>query len=85
MIGWSEALRRELAPEVRVLLVEPGLVATELSSHIGDEPSRAALQKAQERIGSLDPGAVAGVIAYAIGLPHEVALSEIVVRPTSQR
>jgi NADP-dependent 3-hydroxy acid dehydrogenase YdfG len=84
MIGWSEVLRRELAPAVRVLLVEPGLVATELSSHTSDEASRAALQGAQDRIGSLDPAAVAGVIAYAVGLPHEVALSEIVVRPTSQ-
>ncbi len=48
MIGWSEVLRQELAPAVRVLLVEPGLVETELSSHIGDEASRAALQKAQD-------------------------------------
>lgn len=32
--GWSESLRRELLPDVRVLLIEPGVVATELPTHI---------------------------------------------------
>jgi NAD(P)-dependent dehydrogenase (short-subunit alcohol dehydrogenase family) len=30
MNGWSESLRRELLPDVRVMLIEPGVVATEL-------------------------------------------------------
>jgi len=32
--GWSESLRRELLPDVRVALIEPGAVATELPDHI---------------------------------------------------
>ena len=32
--GWSESLRQELLPDVRVTLVEPGVVATELPNHI---------------------------------------------------
>ena len=32
--GWSESLRRELLPDVRVTLIEPGAVATELPDHI---------------------------------------------------
>ena len=32
--GWSEALRQELLPDVRVTLIEPGVVATELPDHI---------------------------------------------------
>jgi NADP-dependent 3-hydroxy acid dehydrogenase YdfG len=32
--GWSESLRQELLPNVRVTLIEPGAVATELPSHI---------------------------------------------------
>jgi NADP-dependent 3-hydroxy acid dehydrogenase YdfG len=31
--GWSESLRRELLPDVRVTLIEPGAVATELPTH----------------------------------------------------
>ena len=32
--GWSEALRQELQPDVRVIVIEPGAVATELTDHI---------------------------------------------------
>jgi len=32
--GWSESLRRELLPDVRVTLIEPGAVATELPDHV---------------------------------------------------
>ena len=32
--GWSESLRQELQPEIRVTVIEPGAVATELTSHI---------------------------------------------------
>ena len=28
--GWSESLRQELQPDVRVMVIEPGAVATEL-------------------------------------------------------
>ena len=34
MNGWSEALRQELQPDIRVTLIEPGAVATELTDHI---------------------------------------------------
>ncbi len=32
--GWSESLRQELQPNVRVIVIEPGAVATELTDHI---------------------------------------------------
>ena len=31
--GWSEALRQELQPDVRVTVIEPGAVASELGPH----------------------------------------------------
>ena len=31
MNGWSESLRQELQPDVRVIVIEPGAVATELT------------------------------------------------------
>ena len=34
MNGWSEALRQELQPDIRVSVIEPGAVATELTDHI---------------------------------------------------
>ncbi|MFN8218373.1 MAG: SDR family oxidoreductase [Solirubrobacterales bacterium] len=82
--GWTEALRQELAPDVRVILVEPGVVGTELLSHTTDEPSRTSMERWYERVGALTPEEVAGVIAYAVCLPHHVSLSELVVRATSQ-
>jgi short-subunit dehydrogenase len=39
--GWSEALRRELLPDVRVIVVQPGAVDTELTDLI--RPSRQTL------------------------------------------
>ena len=34
MNGWSESLRQELQPDVRVTVIEPGAVGTELTDHI---------------------------------------------------
>ena len=38
--GWSEALRQELQPDIRVIVIEPGAVATELVNHITSEAGR---------------------------------------------
>jgi NADP-dependent 3-hydroxy acid dehydrogenase YdfG len=38
--GWSEALRQELLPDVRVTLIEPGVVPTELPDHITHADTR---------------------------------------------
>jgi short-subunit dehydrogenase len=35
MNGWSEALRQELQPDIRVTVIEPGAVATELTNLSG--------------------------------------------------
>jgi NADP-dependent 3-hydroxy acid dehydrogenase YdfG len=82
--GWSEALRQELAPEVRVILIEPGVVDTELLSHGTDERSRESFERWYEKVGALSPADVAAAIAHAVGLPHHVSLSEIVIRATNQ-
>jgi len=38
--GWSEALRQELQPDIRVTVIEPGAVATELTDHITDPAAK---------------------------------------------
>src|SRR5690349_2800874 len=43
--GWSESLRRELLPDVRVTLVWPGVVATELPNHITHADTREGVQR----------------------------------------
>ena len=40
--GWSEGLRQELLPDVRVIVIEPGAVATELIDHITHEETKEA-------------------------------------------
>ena len=42
--GWSGSLRQELLPDVRVTLVEPGVVATELPDHITHPDTRQGVQ-----------------------------------------
>ena len=83
MNGWSEALRQELQPDIRVTLIEPGAVATELTDHITD---RTANQGAEQLYAQLAITAedVAKVIAFAVTRPRRMTLNEILLRPTSQ-
>jgi NADP-dependent 3-hydroxy acid dehydrogenase YdfG len=82
MNGWSEALRVELQPDIRVMVIEPGAVATELSDHITHADSKRAAEEALDvAIPSHD---IAEVIAFAVSRPQRVTLNEILVRPTAQ-
>ncbi|WP_328603402.1 SDR family oxidoreductase [Amycolatopsis sp. NBC_00345] len=78
-------LRAELGPKnVRVTTIEPGIVGTELQSHIDDEATRARLAGTRESIERLAPADIANVIAFAVGLPAHVNLAEVAVLPTRQ-
>jgi NADP-dependent 3-hydroxy acid dehydrogenase YdfG len=44
MNGWSESLRQQLQPDVRVIVIEPGAVATELTDHITHAETKAAAE-----------------------------------------
>src|SRR5829696_6972329 len=78
---WSEALRVELQPDVRVIVIEPGATATELPDHITHAASK-RVSKALDW--SIPPHDIADVIAYAVSRPQRVTLNEILVRPTVQ-
>src|SRR5215217_3577011 len=45
MNGWSESLRQELQPDIRVMIVEPGAVATELTDHITHADTKQAIDE----------------------------------------
>ena len=80
--GWSEALRVELQPDIRVIVIEPGAIATELSDHITHADSKRAAKEVLDW--SIPPRDIADVIAFAVSRPQRVALNEILVRPTVQ-
>jgi NADP-dependent 3-hydroxy acid dehydrogenase YdfG len=83
--AFSEALRQELAEHnVRVTIVEPGAVSTELRTHLRPE---IADQQAKrfEGITPLAAEDIANAIIYALGQPEHVSLNEILVRPTKQQ
>jgi NADP-dependent 3-hydroxy acid dehydrogenase YdfG len=83
--AFSESLRQEVTERhVRVSLVEPGAVSTELSSHNRPE--------IQERIAGafgdierLESEDIAHAITYIVTRPPHVAINELLIRPTEQQ
>lgn len=81
--GWSESLRQELLPDVRVTVIEPGVVDTELPTHITHAETREAVQKGYDQA-TVTPEEVAEVIAFALSRPRHLVLNEILLRPADQ-
>jgi NADP-dependent 3-hydroxy acid dehydrogenase YdfG len=85
--GFSEALRQEaLHANIRVTLIEPGFVETELQSHNELPVVQDALAKARDQIGKvLDAQDIAEGIRYAVTRPEHVSVNEVLIRPTRQQ
>jgi len=82
--AFSEALRKEITTRhVRVSLVEPGAVATELASHNRPE-ILAGMQRRFAGIERLEAADIADAIAFIVTRPRHVAVNEVLVRPTEQ-
>ena len=80
--GFSEALRQELgAKHVRMGLIEPGLVTTEMTT-TGETYAPDTTQPTG--LGYLAPEDVADAVAYMITRPRHAAVNEIAIRPTEQ-
>jgi clavulanate-9-aldehyde reducatase len=84
--AFSEALRQEaLHAGVRVTVVAPGFVETELQGHNTDPVVIRAMSRSREEIGEvLKPGDIAEAIVHAVTRPPHVCVNEVVVRPTGQ-
>jgi clavulanate-9-aldehyde reductase len=82
--AFSESLRQEaVAMGVRVTLIEPGAVATELPMHNRPE----VLEQIAKRFAGVTPLSaedIANAILYAIGQPPNVSVNEVLVRPSGQ-
>jgi NADP-dependent 3-hydroxy acid dehydrogenase YdfG len=82
--AFSESFRQEFAKrKVRMTIVEPGAVETELTDHIRDGV-REHVRGRFEDIQSLQAEDIADAIAYAVTRPWHVSVNEILIRPTEQ-
>jgi NADP-dependent 3-hydroxy acid dehydrogenase YdfG len=82
--AFSESLRQEVTRKhVRISLVEPGAVATELSGHNRPE-IQAFIQQRFADMERLQADEIADAIAYIVTRPRHVAINEILIRPTEQ-
>lgn len=85
VVAFSEALRREVcADNIRVSIIEPGAVATELREHIGDAKVRDQLNAWAEGMRQLQSEDVADAIVFCVSRPDHVNVNEILMRPTDQ-
>ena len=83
--AFSESLRQEVAERhVRVTLVEPGAVATELSSHVREEV-RARMMQRFAGVERMQADDIADVITFVVTRPRRVAINEVLIRPTEQK
>jgi NADP-dependent 3-hydroxy acid dehydrogenase YdfG len=83
MNGWSESLRQELLPDVRVTLIEPGVVATELPQHITHGETREGVQAMYDKA-EVTADDIAEIIAFTLNRPRHLAINEVLVRPAGQ-
>jgi NADP-dependent 3-hydroxy acid dehydrogenase YdfG len=82
--AFTEALRQEVGGRhVRISVVEPGAVATELITHVRQE----VLADLAKRFGQMEvllSEDIADAVAYIVTRPRRVAVNEMLVRPTNQ-
>ena len=81
--GWSEGLRQELQPDIRVTLIEPGAVATELTDHITHAGAKQGAEQLYQQL-AITAEDIAEIIAFAVTRPRRLTINEILVRPTAQ-
>jgi NADP-dependent 3-hydroxy acid dehydrogenase YdfG len=84
MKGWAESLRQELLPDIRVTLIEPGVVATELPTHITHPDTKEGVQKLYDQA-EVTADDVAEIIAFVLSRPRRLAINEVLLRPAGQQ
>jgi len=85
--AFSEALRQEVVrANVKVTVIEPGMVATELLGHNKNPMVLEAAKKMRADVGEpLTSDDIADAILSSVGGPERVAVAEVLVRPAGQQ
>ena len=82
--AFSESLRQEVTERnIRVTLIEPGAVATELAGHNRPEIQEVIAQNFKG-VDRLEADDIAEAILYTIAAPQNVSVNEVLIRPTGQ-
>ncbi len=83
--AFSEALRQEVYKDkIRVTVIEPGAVATELTDHITHPATKERIESWVQSMTPLESEDIAAAIVYAVTQPERVNVNEILIRPTDQ-
>lgn len=87
VVGFSEGLRQEvLDMGVRVTVIEPAYVETELHGHNDHPMVIEDIKRMREEVAHpLQPEDIADAILYCLEAPEHVAVNELLIRPTKQR
>ncbi len=83
----SESLREEEAAAgsgIRVTMLAPGMIATELPQSLTTQEGRDGMQAAYNAL-AIPAETVAESIAFAINMPENTGINEIIIRPTAQQ
>src|SRR3954467_12195761 len=85
--AFSESLRQEgVNYNVRVTIIEPGYVDTELQGHNEHPMVVERMEKDKQTIGKvLEADDIANAIVYAVQQPDHVSINEVLIRPTRQQ
>lgn len=83
--AFSDGLRQEVASKgVRVTVIQPGAVATELTDHIPDSATQKSVKDWVAGMKALSSEDIANAIVYAVSQSAAVNVNEITIRPTDQ-
>jgi len=79
----SEGLRQEAGDKLRVTIISPGFVQTDIAESVTNPEVKAQIADTMDKM-AISPDAIARAIAFAIEQPADVDVGEIVIRPTAQ-
>jgi len=83
--AFSEGLRQEVERyHVRVTVIEPGAVATEMQRQVLDQAPADEALAWMRSITPLQTGDIAAAIVYAVTQPPHVDVNELLIRPTEE-
>jgi NADP-dependent 3-hydroxy acid dehydrogenase YdfG len=85
VVGFSESLRREVYKDnIRVSVIEPGMVDTELRNHVAHEATHRAVNALAGGMRQLQAEDIADTILFCVTRPDYMCINEVLLRPTDQ-